>query len=461
MLLTIKAQLSPGEDFGYLLHKHPARCHSFPSGWGAAHVFFPQISETSCTVALILDIDPISLVRTKDAAGRNSFSLDQYVNDRPYVASSFLSLTLAKVFHTALRGNCQDRPELPQTILPFEVAISALPCRGKDGEELLRSLFEPLGYQVEVERHLLDETVPEWGDASFYSVILKRCCLLKELLAHLYVLIPVLDDEKHYWITEAEIDKLLRYGEGWLSTHPKQTLIVDRYLKRQKHLTSVALERLLGSVDEEESDEAIPLPLSHHRMDAVEAQLKIHQAVRILDLGCGSGALLRRLHSDGSIEFVLGVDVSHRELERARKRLHYEEMSERQKARIGLLQSSLTYTDKRFLDFDAATLVEVIEHLDPARLSVMEYVVFGYAQPRMVVITTPNAEYNKRLGSFDGYRHEDHRFEWTRAQFQSWAHRVAAQYGYTVTHAPIGPFDDELGSPTQMGTFVREDPNGK
>ncbi|MDN3506641.1 MAG: 3' terminal RNA ribose 2'-O-methyltransferase Hen1 [Simkaniaceae bacterium] len=462
MLLSIKTNHYPATDLGYLLHKNPQKYHEFSLSSGKAHVFFSSIEEDSCCATLMLEMDPIGLVRKNT---NQSFSLEQYVNNRPYVASSFLSIALVKVFRSAMKGSCKDRPELPNTPMYFEVTIAALPCKSENGKVLLKDLFEPLGYEVDVQEHLLDDKHPEWGNAQHYTVTIRNTCLLKDLLSHIYVLIPVLDNEKHYWITKDEVDKLLSYGEGWLQSHPKQELIVARYLKRQKPLTSEALGRLLDenaietTQEEEEVQLEEKLTLHQERMQDVLNVLKKGRARRVADLGCGEGILLKHLLADISIEKILGMDVSYRSLQRAKLKLNLEELPPMQQERIALIQGSLNYTDARIQGYDAITLIEVIEHLDPSRLSTLEYVVFGFAQPKMVIITTPNSEYNASFESLQSgsFRHDDHRFEWSRTEFQSWAGQIAKDYGYTVDFQPVGSEDAKLGSPTQMGIFTKQE----
>jgi len=106
--------------------------------------------------------------------------------------------------------------------------------------------------------------------------------------------------------------------------------------------------------------------------------------------------------------------------------------------------------------FDAATVIEVIEHLDQARLAAFERVLFEFAKPKAIVMTTPNVEYNVKFETLPAgkMRHKDHRFEWTRLQFQSWAQAQADQYGYNVRFLPVGAEDELVGSPTQMAIFI-------
>jgi 3' terminal RNA ribose 2'-O-methyltransferase Hen1 len=465
MLLTIAYSGQPATDLGYLLHKNPARIHSTELPFGQAHVFYPEANEERCTAALVLEIDPIGLVRNRRGPRGEGYSLEQYVNDRPYVASSFLSVAIARVFGTTLSGKSKHRQELAETPLALEAGIPLVSCRGS--EELLSALFKPLGYDVATSGHTLDEKFPDWGQSRYFSVTLKGSVRIKELLTHLYVLLPVLDDDKHYWVGDDEVEKLLRRGEGWLKAHPERELITKRYLKHQKWLASEALERLMGEEEpaagEEEETKSLaeekierPMSLAEQRMGAVLAVLRGAGAQRVLDLGCGEGRLLRSLLKDKQFTEIVGMDVSHRSLEIAAEKLRLEELPRLQRDRIKLKHGSLTYRDKRLAGFDAATVVEVVEHQDPPRLAAFERVLFEFARPRTVVVTTPNVEYNVRFETLPPgqLRHRDHRFEWTRAEFQSWANGMAERFGYVVRFLPIGPEDAELGAPTQMGVFT-------
>jgi 3' terminal RNA ribose 2'-O-methyltransferase Hen1 len=465
MLLTITYTGNPATDLGYLLHKSPSRVHSFEQVFGKAHVFYPETSAERCTAALLLEIDSIGLVRNRRGPGGEGHTLEQYVNDRPYAASSFLSVAIARTFGTAITGRSKERQELAETPLPLEARIAVLPCRG--GENLLRRLFEPLAYEVTALRHPLDTKFSEWGESPYFTVSLKATIRLSDLLTHLYVLIPVLDDDKHYWVGDAEVEKLLRHGEGWLRAHPERELITNRYLKHQKRLAREALTRLIGEEEPEaeelaeihtREEEAIekPISLAEQRMGAVMAALRSAGAKRVLDLGCGEGRLLRELLKDKTFAEIVGLDVSHRVLEIAAQRLHLDNLPTMQKERIRLLHGSLTYRDARLAGYDAATVVEVIEHQDAPRLAAFERVLFEFAHPKTVVVTTPNVEYNVKFETLPAgkMRHKDHRFEWTRAEFQSWATSIATRFGYAVRFLPIGPEGPVVGSPTQMGIFT-------
>ncbi|MEU7425582.1 3' terminal RNA ribose 2'-O-methyltransferase Hen1 [Streptomyces sp. NPDC040750] len=514
MFLTISTSgdaAKPATDLGYLLHKHPGKAQKFSTSYGTAHVFYPEADERRCTAALLLEIDTVALVRRGKGKGRDGApdaALAQYVNDRPYAASSLLAVALSGVFSSALRGVCDARPERASTPLPLRVEIPALPARG--GAGLVHRLFAPLGWTVSAEPVPLDTEFPHWGDSRYVRLVLESGTLtLAEALRHLYVLLPVLDDAKHYWVSADEVDKLLRAGEGWLPAHPEQRLITSRYLSRRWSLTRQAMERLelvrLAEADDsevEEIDNAVgdidgetdaaeaaaetdgrtrsqdarptgtgpapeptaagtdetPAPLAVRRREAIITALHAGGATRVLDLGCGQGQLVQALLKDARFTEIVGMDVSMRALTIAARRIGLDRMGERQAARVRLLQGSLAYTDNRLKGYDAAVLAEVIEHLDLPRLPALEYAVFGHARPRTVLVTTPNVEYNVRWETLPAghARHGDHRFEWTREEFRAWAATVAGRYGYEVAFAPVGPDDPEVGPPTQMAVFGLE-----
>jgi 3' terminal RNA ribose 2'-O-methyltransferase Hen1 len=466
MLLTITTTYAPATDLGYLLHKNPARAQSFELSFGQAHVFYSEASEDRCTAALLLDVDPVGLVRNRRGPAGESGTSDSYVNDRPYVASSFLSVAVAQVFGSALAGRCKDRSELADAELPLQARLAVVPCRG--GEAFLRRLFEPLGYDVSAVRHPLDESFPDWGEGPYFTVELRRRCRLRDLLTHLYVLVPVLDADKHYWVGDDEVDKLLRHGAGWLAAHPERDAIARRYLRQQSRLARTALARLAeedhpdpdAEAEARAGEEAVVeqrLSLNEQRLGAVLAVLKESAAQRVLDLGCGEGKLIRELLKDRTFTEVVGVDVSFRSLEIARERLHWDRLPPAQQQRIKLLHGSLTYRDRRLAGYDAAAVVEVVEHLDPPRLTAFERVLFEFVRPGCVVLTTPNAEYNVKFEGLPAgsFRHRDHRFEWTRAEFRAWVEGVAGRFGYEVRFLPVGPEDADVGAPTQMGVFTR------
>ncbi len=505
----------PATDLGYLLHKNPARVQAFEVSGGTAHVFYPEATPTKCTAALLLETDPVGLVRGRRGPdGGEGFSLGQYVNDRPYAASSMLAVAMSRVFKTAMTGRCEARPELAASAIPLELGVPVLPCRG--GPDLASRLFEPLGWQVAATPIALDEAFPAWGDSRYLDLRLSGRMRLADALNHLYVLLPVLDDGKHYWVSTDEVDKLVRAGGGWLAGHSERALITRRYLAHRSNLYRSALARLAevddadpGSFDnavpadhEHDAENGIvvaggslapppaghadapepparlaeqrgalpaadladaaepPVPLAEQRRGAVLAVLRAAGARRVADVGCGEGELTAALLADQAFTEIIAADVSSRALDIAERRLRLDQMPPRQRERIKLLQTSLTYRDQRLAGLDAVVLMEVIEHIDLPRLSALERTVFAEAAPGHVVVTTPNSEYNVRFEFLapGAMRHRDHRFEWTRGEFAVWAGRVAGERGYDVRFLPVGLDDPEVGPPTQMAVFTRREP---
>lgn len=469
MLLTISTTHRPPSDLGYLLHKHPDRVQSFSLAVGKACVFYPESSDDRCTACLMLDVDPIALVRGK----RGERTLDQYVNDRPYVASSMLAVAISQVFGTALSGGCKERPDLATTPIPLRASVAALPS---GSEALLRRLFEPLGYEINLIPHVPQPQSAKADKPILFGIELSATIVLRELLSHLYVLIPVLDNDKHYYVGDDEVAKLMRHGQGWLARHPERELIAIRYLKYRRSLADEAIRklreqdgdgpRLIDSDNptdpfEEETEERLSLHQRRHR--DVVAVLRKHGVKSVVDLGCGEGKLVRDLLKRREFTKIIGMDVSHRSLEFAAERLRIERLPARDRERVELLHGSLMYRDRRLDGFDAAVLCEVIEHLDESRLESMEKVVFRGMRPGLVIVTTPNSEYNVMWESLTAgsMRHRDHRFEWTRDQFQAWASAVATRFGYRCEFHDVGdpgttPDGRDVGAPSQMGVFVRD-----
>lgn len=460
MFLSIATTHQPATDLGFLLMKHPERVHETELTFGKAVLFYPEARSERCEAVLTLDIDPVGLVRGR---GTGEGLLEQYVNDRPYAASSFLSVALNRALRTAMTGVSRERPDLAASAIPLEINVSPLPARG--GEELVRSLFEPLGWTVELER-LSGPT----GPSRYVSLRLTGSQLVSNALSHLYVLIPVLDDEKHYWVGDDEVDKLVSKGGAWLATHPQKELIAQRYLKHRRSLARIALARLAPEEAEEETvdrqrnprdaaEEALeaPLRLNDQRMDAVLGALASTGATSVADLGCGEGKLLTRLARDRRLTRIVGLDASTRSLERASDRLKLDIAGGASRERVQLLHGALTYRDERWKDVDAAVLVEVIEHLDLDRVPALTEVVFGDAKPKTVIVTTPNADHNALFLNLPAgkFRHPDHRFEWTREEFRAWVSEVEERFGYAARIEGIGAGHDVHGPPTQMAVFTR------
>ncbi|WP_028510240.1 3' terminal RNA ribose 2'-O-methyltransferase Hen1 [Ruminococcus sp. NK3A76] len=462
MLLTITYTGHNTQELGFLLHKNPERAQRFELNYGQAYVFYPEVSDEKTTAALLLDIDPIDLARGK--VGSKDGGLFDYVNDRPYASTSFMSTAIARVFGTAMSGRCDKRPELADTPLLLTACIYSLKDNGDT--ELARQIFEPLGYEVKAERRKLDDKFPEWGISPYIDLTISGTVRLSELLNHIFVLIPVFDKQKHYYIQEEEIKKLLSHGEGWLGTHPQKQKIVNRYFYAKRSFARRAIGKLNDDIPEAEDEDTEPAPekekkeftpLNTLRMEAVKNAVHDSGAKSVIDLGCGECKLTSMLLTERQITKVTACDVSIGTLEKASQRMHLDRMSPYLRDKLTLMQASLTYRDERFSGYDCACIIEVIEHIEPMRLPALERSVFGFANPRTVIVTTPNIEYNANYEYMkeNTLRHTDHRFEWTRAEFREWTEHVCKEYGYTCEISGIGDIDEALGTPTQMGVFTK------
>ena len=471
--LLITITLEPGADspidataLSHLLRKHPGRLQTFELPVGSAHVFYPEYSPQRTTAALLLEVDAIGLVRNKRFRGDNGV-LDYYINDRPYTASSLLAVAMGRVLRNAMTPTSEAHPELADTPLPLRLVVPVISTRGRDGHDLAERLFVPLGWTIEQRPIPLDPDYPLWGDSRYSSLVLTGTVPLHLALRQLYVLLPVLDDSKHYWVSDDEAEKLVRQGEGWLPGHPERGLISHRYLAHQQDLVAVADARIAEeSTAPAESTTALPpspgasagasvQPLRVQRAEAVMTALKDCGARQVADVGAGSGALLRRMQKDSFFTRILGTDVSARSLEQAARVMNVDELADADRARITLLHSSVLYRDERLVGFDAAVLMEVIEHIEPSRLSALEDSIFAGAAPPTVIVTTPNSEYNHLYPALavGSLRHDDHRFEWTRAEFAQWAEALAKRHGYGVEYRRVGETSAGAGSPTQMAIF--------
>ena len=489
MLLTITFKGKNTTDLGYLLYKNPYRPQMFELNHCNAYVFYPEATDERTTVALLLDIDPIDLARGK--VGSKGGGLFDYVNDRPYVSSSFMSTAIARVFGTAMTGRADDHQVLSDSKIDLTATIISLPC--KDKHEKLNSIFEPLGYKVEYEplsyevkyeqltpddASVSDEASENNENSTYVNLTISGKVRLRDLLKHLYVLIPVFDRQKHYWVGSDEVEKLLRHGEEWLNDHPEKAFITGRYLNRRRSLINMTYAKLAEATAEtadevaetaetETADETANdntqekaekrQNLNTERIGTVIALLKSRGVKRVIDIGCGEGQLLSHLMKESQFTTITGVDVSHVALEKANRKLKLERAGDYVRERVQLFQGSLLYKDKRFEGYDAICIIEVIEHLDIPRLTAFERVIFEFAKPPLVVLTTPNREYNEKYEHLTEsmLRHSDHRFEYTCAEFTDWGNKISEKYGYTAWTTGIGEADSDFGSPTQMCFFIR------
>lgn len=462
MLLTIRYEGENSNVFSYLLHKQPERVQTFSLPFGKAHLFYTENLEEKSTIALLLDVDSNDLMSKKMLDKRDPY-MDPYINDRPYVASSLLSAAMAKVFCSALGGNDKVYPELVNQKHSFTVSVSVIRSRG--GEQNIRQIFEPLGYEVEIKGQLLDDQFPEWGESPYYHLVLRGSVRLKDLLTQLYICLPALDRWKHYFVSENELQKLLQKGGDWLPTHPMRDFIIKGYLSHQKNLAKKAIHLL------KDGSRIIPNPkqkkietkfsVTKPKISNKYTEIKIKSVIKkikelgvtkIIDLGCGNGKLIKQLVKNQKLTVIKGMDHSNRSLKEARDRLNLPAQKQ-----VRLFLGSLLYQDPRTKGMDLAILLEIMDHVDEESLPFLETNLFAYMGVEYLIITVRNAEYNGLGNEVDQgtARYSQIQIKWTRKELEAWVEGIKSRYPYQAEIIPIGKEHSEIGSPIQMVVFKR------
>jgi SAM-dependent methyltransferase len=402
MLLTLQSPepLDPG--FAHLTGNDPPAMRTFDLPEGRAHLFRTGVH----SAALILESELPTPAEAPSPPAQAT-----------YAAGALLGSALDRIV---------DSASVPESDAPRLIEVRLPALWSPAGETIFTRLFAPLGYRVDAARLPPGPEQPWAGKSPYCSVGLSGRHRLGDVLGHLSVLLPLVDGRPR-GMSDGHAAVLWEKGRAWLETHPEREVLERLLLRRPS--TGDGHER---------------------RHEAVLAALKECGARRVLDLGCGVGTLLQRLLEEPRFEEVVGVEVARRELAEAASRMVDD-------GRGRVLHGSLAYRDARLAGFDAAALVEVVEHLDPPQLASLEGAVWEVARPGTVVVTTPNVEYNSLFENYRGgrLRHPDHRFEWTRHEFHTWARAVAARHGYTVRFGAAGPEDARVGPLTQMAVFER------
>lgn len=451
MLLTLRVTGPHAADLQVLLDKSPDKLHSTSLPLGVVHVFFPEASPDAATVALLVNVDAVAWSSNESPAG---FALAN---------AATLSAAIAHVFSMALAARSPARPDLVTAMLPIEVRLSSFAVsRGTDDA---RALFAPLGYDVEVTEDALVESSTTQEHLVRHSVRLTKLAPLYEVLSHMYVLGPIVDDHAADPVLTAEREALLLHAEGAARGHPLAERITQAYAMRRTSETSAAVERLLvaDSLGAPTNADAtnVPTLLDDARIDAIVYELREVAAQSVVDLGCGDGKLLARLVREKALTRIVGLDVSYRLLDAASARMKLDRRGTKKSERLELLHGSLFYADSRLRGFDAAVLADVLQHVAADRLGDIEHVVFHDAQPKTIIVMmngsgvwgagsrrlpeAPNAQ-PAREQSAPTDPHA-----WSTNQFDAWASGVSERCGYRVRLLSIG----SSHLPTRMAVFSR------
>jgi 3' terminal RNA ribose 2'-O-methyltransferase Hen1 len=454
MQLTIRATGDHVQAISYLLAKNPNNIYERNHKGHLVRLFYSEFSETECEVTIFVTPDPIELIKNNSAA----YDITHYINDREFAVSSIFCTFIRTALGTGLNG--QPKEEYIEWVNhPFSFQFSFGPVVSSLSDQQLDDLFNPLGYEVNISRGEVDYTFTVKSKSTARFISLKGMQTLQNGLRQLFVLIPVLDNYKHYYIDEKEIDKLERYGQGWLEDHPLKEFILRQAL-RFKEIYSILEnneEAINKKHNKQESKTTDKVRLNDLRYEKIiEVVNTIEPRGSVVDFGSGEGKLSLRLGFVNGIKEILAVEPSESATLRAMERFEKVESKEGFVTPTSVW-GSLFYFDERLINKDIMILCEVIEHIDEYRLpKIMDTILNDY-QPKVLIITTPNKEYNKVYDMDVPFRHNDHRFEWTREEFRNWCLERSSNYPYDVTVDGIGERHETYGFPTQMCMFARRE----
>lgn len=466
MLFTLTCTGPHAPRLPELFNRNPQELHTVTLSAGRVHLFFPELTSERVTAAFLLDLEPAGVERRPRGGMHAPKLVADILHDRAYISSATLISALGPLLEPILEPCGKTARAGCQQSLPLEAHLHAVTCR-RGGVALLQRLFVPLGFELHAEP--LVPMAQQGGGSYVWQLVLKRECPLQVFLRHLYLLTAVMDDDAPEWEREDEAERLLTLGETWLSDHPEQAWILERGRSIRRRLLHPGLEPLLSMAGERPVDRLRALEpglearleaglnLVSRRLQAVVRVLEQQRISRVGDLGCGEGRLLKELLARPQFKRIVGLDVAVECLERASRRLRLDQLPEAQADRVQLLHGSVLYYDKRLEGLEALTLLEVLEHIDPEKLPLVEEVLFEGLRPPLVIVTTPNQSFNGRLeGLLAGQlRHSDHRFEWTREQARRWAEGVSYRHSYRFQLEELGERDLEVGAPTVMVIFQR------
>ncbi|MBM4761305.1 3' terminal RNA ribose 2'-O-methyltransferase Hen1 [Bacillus sp. B15-48] len=459
MQLRIKAKGEGAENLSYLLAKNPNNLYDRDEKFFRVRFVFPTFGEKESEALIFVTPDSVELVRNSP----NTYDITQYINDREFVVSSLFCTSIRKALGTALNGKPKEE-YLEWVDHKFDLEIGFGPIASQISDEGLRELFLPLGYSLEIERGQTDYSFDLKQRSSVRFLTLKGNVTVQNALRHLFILIPVIDNYKHYFIDDREIDKLERYGEGWLEKHPLRDYIIKQSL-RFSDVIQKAEQSLPIKSDHEKNkvsqkNQTIPkVRLNQLRYEAIVEKISsLPLKQRIVDLGSGEGKLSVRLGTIKGVKEILAVEPSESAQLKAMER--FEKAGKHGDYLLPTpIMGSLFYYDERLLNADVIILCEVIEHIDEHRLQGIMKMILGEYEPKALIVTTPNQEYNAVYDLNENMRHLDHRFEWTRSEFKSKCEEWIQNFPYTTKFEGIGQEHEEFGHPTQMCTFVKKEGN--
>ena len=455
MQLSIKAMGEEAKFLSFLLAKNPQNLYDRNEKEAQVRMTYTTFEDNEVEAVLFVTPDPVELVKNSPA----TYDITQYINDREFVVSSLFVSYIRSALGTALNGKPKEA-YLKWVDHPFNLTIGFGPVASDLPDAVIISLFEALGFKTEIEREKIEYAFDLKARSSARFITIQGKATLQNTLRQIFILIPVLDNYKHYYIDEKEIEKLQRFGEGWLENHPQKELIIKRSLRFRELIEQVYpvnIDRKQAQLDLDHPDE----PQAVVRLNELRYQkiidlvMSLDTRETIVDYGAGEGKLSVRLGSIPGVKEILAVEPTAKEQLRAIERFQKAGRNE-DFVTPAPLWGSLFYYDNRMKGKDVFILCEVIEHIEEYRLAAAMDTIFGHYQPKVIIITTPNSEYNEVYQMEETIRHKDHRFEWTTAQFQDWCALWQSKYQYSVEHIGIGEEVQGYGQPTQLAIFRRQ-----
>ncbi|KQY91115.1 3' terminal RNA ribose 2'-O-methyltransferase Hen1 [Paenibacillus sp. Root52] len=480
MHLILQASGEDAAVVSHLLAKNPNNIYDRTDKGVRVRMVYTRATSSETEVLIHAEPDPVDLVR----GSPDGYDITQYINDREFVTSSLFCSYIRSALGTALNG--KPKEEYTKWVEhPFDLQLSFGPVASDLPDRVVEELFSHLGYAVTLEREELSYSFDLKKRSSVRRIILRGQETVQNALRQLFLLIPVLDNYKHYFISEDEIDKIKRYGDGWLETHPHKELIVKRTLRfaelirkyeSKEGRLSISDNKPLSAEDvendrnelaersneastEASTDDVLTDDLNELRYRAItEVVARLPHRQRIVDMGAGEGKLSARLATIAGVESILAVEPSGQSRLRAMERFAKLEGRHGVFAMPEPIIGSLFYFDEQMQHQDVMILCEVIEHIEAYRLDGIMNTLLQEYQPEVLIVTTPNKEYNDVYAmEQESFRHHDHRFEWTRAELAERCVEWSAGTNYTYTIQGIGEQVEGYGQPTQMIIFGRRE----
>ncbi|MFC4100784.1 3' terminal RNA ribose 2'-O-methyltransferase Hen1 [Paenibacillus xanthanilyticus] len=465
MQIIIRADGAGANMLSHLLAKNPNNLYEREEKGAKVRLVYTVCDEQRTEAVLHVSPDPIELVK----GSPDSYDITQYINDREFVTSSLFCTYIRPSLGTALNG--KPKETFAEWVShKFALTLSFGPVASNLPEPVVEQLFASLGYEVEQERGEADYPFALKHRSSVRYITLRGRQTLQTALRQLFILMPVLDDYKHYFIGEAEVEKLERYGEGWLEAHPQRELIVKRTLRfadvieRYEANREPAREEQNGAAEPAAeaaslADGAEPAPkvrLNEQRYQAIcETVQGLEHKRTVVDFGSGEGKLSARLAELAGVQEVMAVEPSAIARKRAADR--FAKLAERGQGVVPkTVTGSLFYYDESLRGKDVIVLCEVIEHIEAHRVERAIATILNEYAPHALIVTTPNREYNQVYEMGEAMRHADHRFEWTRGEFRQACERWRTD-GYELELQGVGERHEAYGHPTQMAIFRRRE----